>query len=154
MPAEMLKPFGLLALPTACAAAFLCNSARADDDSLWVTTGLRSWHTNESQMHFRQNNDGIGLSFEMPGDINVVAGTYMNSDNRRSNYFGVMYQPLNLGGVHIGILGGVVGGYSLGKLTVAVIPMASYEYKWVGINLFWYPGILTAAQLKVRIAEF
>ncbi len=119
-----------------------------------MTTGLRSWHHNASQSHFRQNNVGIGLSLEMPHDINLVTGTYIDSDNRRSNYLGVMYQPLNLDGIHVGVLAGAVTGYTPGKLSDAIIPMASYEYKWAGINVFWYPGKVTAVELKARVAEF
>lgn len=154
MPAETSKPFGLPALLIACAAAFLCDSAQADDYSLWVTTGLRSWHRDESQLHYRQNNVGIGLALEMPHDLSLVAGTYVDSDNRRSNYGAVMYQPLHLGGVHFGALAGVVSGYVPHRLSDAVLPMASYEYKWAGINLFWYPGKVEAVELRVRVAQF
>ncbi len=134
--------------------AILFRSALADDDSLWVTTGLRSWHTNEGYWHYRQNNDWLGLSYEMPHDINVVAGTYMNSDYNRTNYLGAMYQPLNLFGVHVGLLGGFFSGYTSARLTTPLIPMASYEYRRVGVNLFWIPSIVTALQLKVKLTDF
>ena len=154
MPAEMSKPFRLSAWLVACAATLACHFARADDYSLWVTSGMISWHHNASQSHFRDNNYGIGLSFEMPHDVNVVAGTYIDSDNRRSNYVGVMYQPLNLGGVRFGALALAVTGYTPGRLSDVLIPMASYEYKWAGVNLFWYPGKVTALELKARLATF
>ncbi|HKB58689.1 MAG TPA: hypothetical protein VKC56_01450 [Gallionellaceae bacterium] len=149
----MFKPFGLCALLIACAACW-SGAARADGSSLWVTTGFRSWHPNESQSHFRQENIGIGLALELPHDLSVVGGTYVDSDNRRSNYLGVMYQPLRLGGVHFGALAGVVTGYAPGRLSQAIVPMASYEYKWVGVNALWYPGKVTALELKLRVAQF
>lgn len=155
MSTEMYEPYGLFAaLVIALLIAFLCKSALADDDSLWLTTGLRSWHTNEGYWHYRQNNDGIGLSYEMPHEINIVAGTYMNSDNNRTNYLGAIYEPVDFFGAHLGVLGGFFSGYTSTRLTTPIIPMASYEYKRVGINLFWVPSIVTALQLKVKLADF
>ena len=149
------KPIGLFAaIVIALSITFLYQSAWAGDDSLWVTSGLRSWHTNESYWHYRQNNDGIGLSYEMPHEINIVAGTYMNSDNNRTNYFGAIYEPVNFFGVQLGILGGVFSGYTSARLTTPLIPMASYEYERVVINLFWVPSKVTALQLKVKLADF
>jgi hypothetical protein len=142
------------ALVIALLITFLCKSALAADDSLWVTTGLRSWHTNENYWHYRQNNDGIGLSYEMPNKINIVAGTYMNSDNNQSNYLGASYQPLDFSGVRLGILGGFFSGYTSARLVTPLIPMASYEYKKVGIDLFWVPSKVTALQLKFKLADF
>ena len=132
----------------------LCKPALAADDSLWLTSGLRSWHNNQDQEQFRENNNGIGLSYEMPHDINIVTGTYMNSDDKRTNYFGAMFQPLEIFGVHLGILGAFFTGYTSADFETTVIPMASYEYKSVGINLFWIPAKVTALQLKFKLAEF
>lgn len=155
MSTGIYKAIGLFAaLVIALSITFLCLSAWAADDSLWVTSGLRSWHTNESYWHYRQNNDGIGLSYEMPHEISIVAGTYMNSDNNRTNYFGAIYNPLDFFGAQLGILGGFFSGYTSAKFPAAVIPMASYEYKSVGINLFWVPSKVTALQLKVKLADF
>lgn len=151
MPTATLRAPGLI---FACAAARCCTPARAGDYSLWLTSGVHSWHHNASGTHFRQNNVGIGLALEMPHAISLVAGTYDNSNNRRSNYFGIMFQPLDLGGVHVGALGGWVSGYHRRGRSDAVIPMASYEYKWAGINLFWYPGKVTAIQIKARVVTF
>ncbi len=153
MPAEMFRGVGLRALLAACM-VLSCNFARADGDSLWLTTGFRSWHPNESQSYFRQENIGVGLSFETPDAVNVVAGTYVDSDNRRSNYLGAMFQPLNLGGVHLGALAVIVTGYVPDKVSHAFIPVASYEYDWAGINVLWYPGKVTAVELKARVARF
>ncbi len=155
MSTEMSKLVGLFAsLVMALLIIFLCKPALAAEDSLWVTSGLRSWHTNEGYWHYRQNNDGIGLSYEMPHEINIVAGTYMNSDNNRTNYLGAIYQPVDFFGVHLGVLGGFFSGYTSARLTTPLIPMASYEYRRVGINLFWVPSIVMALQLKVKLADF
>ncbi len=78
----------------------------------------------------------------------------MNSDYNRTNYLGAMYQPLNLFGVHVGLLGGFFSGYTSARLTTPLIPMASYEYRRVGVNLFWIPSIVTALQLKVKLTDF
>lgn len=155
MSTEMSKLVRLFAsLVRALLIIFLCKPALAAEDSLWVTSGLRSWHTHEDYWHYRQNNDGIGLSYEIPHEINIVAGTYMNSDNNRTNYLGAIYKPLDFFGAHLGILGGFFSGYTSAKFPAAVIPMASYEYKSVGINLFWVPSKVTALQLKVKLADF
>ena len=78
----------------------------------------------------------------------------MNSDNNRTNYFGAIYEPVNFFGVQLGILGGIFSGYTSARLTTPLIPMASYEYERVGINLFWVPSKVTALQLKVKLADF
>lgn len=131
-----------------------CMPASAADDSLWVMTGFNSWHNNEGHWHNRQNNDGIGLSYEMPHDLNIVAGTYIDSNNKRSNYLGATYQPLDILGIHLGVLGGYVSGYRFVSVIPPVIPFASYEYRRVGINLIWVPTVLTAVQLKIKLAGF
>lgn len=154
MPAAMFKPLGLCAWLLACAAALACGSARADDYGLWVTSGMHSWHHNASQSHYRDANYGIGIALAMPHDVDVVGGTYIDSDNRRSNYAGVMVQPLHLGGARFGALAVAVSGYTPGHLSDVLMPMASYAYKWAGINLFWYPGKVTALELKARLASF
>ncbi len=133
--------------------AFTCNAAQAGDDSLWLTSGLRSWHTNQDQRKYRENNDGIGLSYEMPYDVNMVAGTFMNSDNRRSNYFGASYQPVDILGVRLGVMGALFSGYTSANFEATLIPMASYEYKRVGVNLFWVPSKVTGLQLKFKLAD-
>lgn len=154
MPVERFTPFGLSAWLVACAAMCWANAAKASDSSLWVTTGFRSWHPNQSQAHFRQENVGIGLALQLPHDLSVVGGTYVDSDNRRSNYLGMMVQPLHLGDVHFGVLAGVVTGYTPGRLSEAVVPMASCQYKWAGVNVLWYPGKVAAAELKLRLVQF
>ncbi len=155
MSTEIYNQLRLFAgLVRALSIIFLCKSALAVDDSLWVTTGLRSWHTQEAYWHYRQNNDGIGLSYEMPHEIDIVAGTYMNSDNNRSNYFGAIYEPVDFFGIHLGILGGFFSGYTSARLATPLIPMASYKYKRAGINLFWVPSKVTALQLKLKLADF
>jgi hypothetical protein len=70
------------------------------------------------------------------------------------NYFGAIYEPVDFFGVHLGILGGFFSGYTSAKFPTSLIPMASYEYKRVGINLFWVPSKVTALQLKVKLAVF
>jgi hypothetical protein len=151
MPVK-IRTFAALAI--ALLVAFFCRPARAADDSLWVMTGFNSWHTNEGHWHNRQNNDGIGLSYEMPHDLNIVAGTYIDSNNNRSNYLGATYEPVDILGIHVGVLGGYVSGYSFAKIIPPVIPTASYEYRRVGINLIWVPTVVTAVQLKIRMADF
>lgn len=154
MPATRLKRFGLSAWLVAAAAMFCCNAAHAGESSLWLTTGFRSWHPHESQAHFRQENIGIGLALQIPHDLSVVGGTYVDSDNRRSNYLALMYQPLHLGDLHFGALAGVVTGYTPGRLSKAIVPMASYQYRWAGLNVLWYPGKVAALELKLRVAQF
>jgi hypothetical protein len=154
-PTEMHDAIRLFAASAiALWVASFCRPAPAADDSLWLTSGFWSRHNQQAHYHYRQDNVGIGLSYELPYDLNIMAGTYINSNNGRSDYIAASYLPLHILGVHVGVLGGYDSGYSFAKFYPPVIPFASYEYSRVGINVIWVPSLVIAAQLKVKLADF
>lgn len=126
------------------------HDAKAGD--LWITTGMWSQHPNQDHYHYNQTNYGIGIAYEVNHNLTYVAGEYENSLYQNSKYFGITNEPYRIGGAHIGYLAGFVSGYTkTPKFQPMVAPMASYEYKGVGINLIWVPSVVTAIQLKLKV---
>lgn len=77
-----------------------------------------------------------------------------------SHYAGLYWQPFTLGSLRLGGILGVINGYpkaNNGDWIPFILPVASYEYKRIGINLTLIPtfrdivyGSLTL-QLKFKI---
>ena len=119
---------------------------------LWLTTGMWSQHPNQDHYHYNQTNYGIGLAYEVNPNLTYVVGEYENSLYQNSKYFGITNETYRIGDMHVGYLAGFVSGYTkTPKFQPMVAPMASYEYRGVGINLIWIPSVVTAIQLKVKV---
>lgn len=141
-----------IVLVVALMAVFIIDNARADDESLWLTTGEWSRHVDQDQHQYRQNNTGIGIQYDIDKDSGVVVGYYENSIHHSTFYMGMTYTPWHFGAAKIGVIGAMATGYD--RLFPAV-PIASiygsYEYGRIGMNIFWLPTIVVAVQLKVKI---
>ena len=129
-----------------------CEYARADE--LWISPGAVSQHNRGG---YQQTNKGIGLEYRT-GDYGVIAGEYDNSIHRTTHYALGMYQPWSIGPVRVGFAAGVVDGYRIraGKPFPAIVPMMSYNYGRVGVNVTAIPPIekgtwVIAAQFKLQI---
>lgn len=129
-----------------------CCKAKADDEAVWLTTGEWSRHNNEDAHHYRQNNTGFGLQADLDEDRSLIAGWYNNSIHRETVYMGITWTPLHVGNAKLGLAGGMATGYDK---FVPAVPIGSiygsYEYERLGVNLFWLPSIVIAAQLKIRM---
>jgi hypothetical protein len=121
-----------------------CYEARAGD--FWLETGGVSHHFHPA--NYNEGNWGPGITYRQD-DIGVSVGAYRNSNRETSHYVYGSYQPAQIGGVRIGIIGGVIDGYPRERqYRLAAVPMASYEYKAVGVD-----ALLTtqAVALKFRV---
>jgi hypothetical protein len=139
------------------AIAFICfllyhPNASADTESVWLTSGEWSRHTNQDVHKYRQNNTGVGLQADLSGDTSLMLGWYNNSIHRETVYMGITYTPWHVGGAKFGGVYAMVTGYAK---FVPAIPIASlygsYEYDRVGVNVYWLPSVVVAVQLKVKI---
>lgn len=141
-----------IVLVVAMMAVFLIDNSRADDESLWLTTGEWSRHVDQDKHQYRQNNTGIGMQYDWDKDSSVIVGYYENSIHRSTFYMGMTYTPLQFGCAKVGVIGAMATGYM--ELMPAV-PIASlygsYEYDRVGLNVYWLPTVVVAIQLKVKI---
>jgi hypothetical protein len=111
-------------------------------DAVWINPGVLSYHFNRNA-GYREDNWGIGGQLDFPGDISLLGGTFINSDNRRSHDVGLLWEPLHLG---IFKFGGVAGGFDgypymlNGAWFPALLPMASTSYGRFGANLTVVPN--------------
>jgi hypothetical protein len=157
----MTNPLPFLAMLGCCAA--LASPARAQDiaPQVWVNAGLLSYHLNRNN-DYRERNWGLGAEAIVAPDHALLLGTYLNSENRRSHYFGYQWRPLHWQQQGIDVSAGVavsaIDGYptmNSGSWFLAPMPVLAIEGKRVGVNLILVPnlsqGVAIAAQLKLRI---
>lgn len=153
---RMVLLAGLIGLAGGVAPAE-AQEAEPEAPALWVNVGGFSRHF-DRDAGFNENNRGIGLEYRASEDVSLMAGRYFNSVRRNTNYAGVMYQPLRIGDVRIGLTAGLMTGYpnmNDGAAFFAAIPMASYEFRRVGINFGVIPSVgkvegTLLLQIKVR----
>ena len=131
---------------------FIIENARADDETIWLTTGEWSRHTNEDAHKYRQNNTGIGLQADLNSDTSLVVGWYNNSIYHETVYMGITYTPWHVGGAKFGGMYAMVTGYNRYFPAVPIASLCgSYEYGRAGVNIIWLPSVVVAVQLKVKI---
>lgn len=151
----------------ACVAAPACaDNLFQEIDSqplseLWINPGFYSFHFDSSK-HLNNDNYGLGAEYRFSTTMSATAGRFYNSDRRYSNYAGVYWQPIALGPLRLGAVGGAFNGYPRarnGGWFPAVIPAISYEYQRVGANIAVIPGYkdrlygAISIQLKFRISN-
>jgi hypothetical protein len=160
-----MRPNGLLAL---CALAAFCwvSPSRADDSGqfkteVWLNGGVLSYHFRRDQ-DYREENWGFGAEALLARRHAVLAGTYLNSENSRSHYFGYEYRPFvrerNDVRVSAGIAFAVVDGYPStrdGNWFPAAIPRLNVEGKRIGASVLLLPnfkqGPAIAFELKLKV---
>jgi hypothetical protein len=125
----------------------------------WLNPGFYSYHFDYDK-NLNNNNPGLGVEYRYSTVSSVTAGRFHNSDWQISNYAAWYWQPFRLGSMRIGALLGAMDGYPRtrdGDWFLMALPIASYEYKNIGINLTVVPtikdtvyGSLTL-QLKLKL---
>lgn len=152
----------LAAYSTAAAAevnSYYATIKDAPIDEVWVNPGFYSRHF-QLDKNLNDNNLGLGIEYRYSTIYAVTAGRFNNSDRETSSYAAFLAQPIVLGGIRLGAVLGVINGYSRvnhGNWFPLIIPVASYEYKYVGINLTYIPTIqdtiygAITLQLKFKI---
>ncbi|MES2741453.1 MAG: hypothetical protein V4754_10940 [Pseudomonadota bacterium] len=155
------------------AALALCSLAQAQVDNpfrlaedkplseTWLNAGFYSYHFQRDK-GLNDRNPGLGLEYRYSSVASLTGGRFYNSDRAYSNYAGLYYQPVALGPLRLGAVVGGFSGYPKmrdGGWFLAVVPMISYEYQRVGLNLAVVPtykdrlyGAFTF-QLKLKLAD-
>lgn len=101
-----------------------------------------------------QFNPGIGIEARQ-GSWGTHVGEYLNSQSHPTYYALASWQPLRLGGLSAGVIGGFAHGYdrnkvpTVGPINIAAGGVVSYEYRGVGANILLEPNV-AALQIKVR----
>lgn len=154
-------PFAAFVLTLFACAPALAQEEDTRRSEVWLDTGFATYHF-QSDKDLNGRNPGIGLEYRFSEDSALTVGRFYNSDRQHSRYAGMYYQPWNVGGVKLGAVVGGFDGYPKmrdGGWFLALIPVATFEYKRVGINVAVVPtykdrlhgGI--SVQLKFKLWE-
>lgn len=128
---------------------------------LWLNPGLYSYHFDRNK-NFNSLNYGFGAEYKFSSVASLTLGTYRNSHYNQSGYVGVYWQPIAIGPIEIGVVGGGFNGYSNtnnGGWFPAVLPALTIEGEYVGLNLLVIPTIPNrvagslSLQLKVKVFD-
>lgn len=128
-------------------------------NEIWLNPGFYSYHF-DIYKKLNNNNLGFGAEYRYSTVNSITAGRFYNSDRLISNYAAWYWQPFELGSIRLGALLGAIDGYPRalnGGWFPVIIPVASYEYKNVGINLTVVPTIINTVygsitlQLKLKV---
>jgi len=129
--------------------------------SIWLNPGFYSAHF-DTNKGLRNENFGLGVEVRLNEDWSVTAGRFINSDSAHSNYVGAYYQPFTFAYGKWGVVMGAFNGYPKafdGGWFPAVLPVASWESRWVGLNVALVPPLqdrlygAVTFQLKVRVQD-
>jgi hypothetical protein len=144
---------------------FASQGARSEEPSpqVWINPGFYSQHF-KSTARFRSDNWGVGAEVALAPDHSLLAGSFINSDDRRSKYGAYWWRPLHWTvsdvGVHAGVVAAALDGYPNyrnGGWFVAPIPAVAIEGSRIGANVMIVPTIKNrvqgaiAFQLKLRV---
>lgn len=160
--------FPIRALVLACA-ALAATDGRAQQTvegapiQLWLNPGTFSYHFDRHK-DLREDNTGLGAELTLADDHALSAGSFINSDRRRSRYGAYLWRPLHWQPagvkVHAGIAIGGFDGYPRyrnGGWFPAALPMLAVEGERAGVNLYFVPTIANrlngalAIQFKLRV---
>jgi hypothetical protein len=151
--------------------AALCPLAHTDElftriepapaNEWWVDSGFATYHFNRDK-DLNGANGGLGAEYKFRADLAATAGRFYNSDRQYSNYVGAIWQPYAIGPVRLGAVIGGFNGYPHmrdGGWFPALIPVATIEYKRVGVNVGFVPSYKDrlyggiSVQLKFKLFE-
>jgi len=152
---------GVLFSPVALADDWLGTIESKPLSELWLNPGFYSYHFQRDK-GLNDSNPGLGVEYRVSTVAAVTAGRFYNSDRHYSNYAGFYYQPIAIGPVRFGAVVGGFNGYPKmheGGWFLAAIPVASFEYQRIGVNLAFVPSYkdrlygALSVQLKVKILD-
>jgi hypothetical protein len=142
-----------------------CSSASAQEserlNQVWIDSGFATYHF-QKELDLNGRNPGIGVEYRFSESSALTAGRFFNSDRQHSLYAGMYYQPWTVKGVKLGAVVGGFNGYPKmrdGGWFLALVPVATFEYQRVGVNVAFVPtykerlhgGI--SIQLKFKVWE-
>lgn len=111
-------------------------------NEVWLNPGFYSYHWQRDR-GLNDSNPGFGGEYRFSTVASVTAGEFYNSDRQHSEYLGIYYEPIAIGPVRLGAAIGGFDGYPKmknGGWFLAAIPVASVDYKRVGLNLSFVPS--------------
>ena len=112
------------------------------DNYLDINVGCYHWDRQAvKEYNFNENNFGIAYEHDN-GNFLETIGYYNNSLRVNSDYALVGYEPIKLGSVKLGVIGGVITGYKYksAPFVPAIGAIATYNTSFGGINLIATPN--------------
>lgn len=150
-------------------AAWFGSSVQAADapekyfPQVWLNPGNFAYHFDRHK-DLREDDTGLGAELALADNHVLAAGSFINSNRRRSRYGAYYWRPLHWRpagvNVHAGIAVGAFDGYPNyrnGAWFPAALPMLAIEGERVGVNIFFVPTIKNrldgaiAVQFKLRV---
>lgn len=125
--------------------------------NFWLNSGFVSHHFNR-HANYNERNWGMGAEYQFNEIISVAVGTYKNSIHRTTSYGGIVWQPWHWEQFGFGFFAGAADGYPGihgGKFFPLVLPVITFQTRYVGVNLIWIPSLkdkvdgCVALQLKL-----
>lgn len=114
---------------------------------LWINAGVLSWHFDRAK-DLREDNIGLGVEAVLRRDHAVMAGTFINSNRRRTRYAGYLWRPLHWKAAGADVTAGVAAGgfdgypgYRNGGWFLAALPVVAIEGRRLGMNIYVVPTI-------------
>ncbi|MDH5533981.1 MAG: hypothetical protein OEZ08_00215 [Betaproteobacteria bacterium] len=130
---------------------------------VWLNPGIYSLHFNRNA-GYRDNNIGIGAEVLLTNDHALMAGSFINSDRKRSRYGAYEWRPLHWQVSAVKISAGIAVAafdgyprYKNGGWFAAALPLLAVEGERLGVNLALIPNIpnrlsgALAIQIKLRV---
>lgn len=119
-------------------------SSNTLSSEVWLNTHLASYH-HQAQYEYNENNLGLGISYPLSPEFDLVTGFYENSYNKTSYYAGYRRHTADNYGFSVGISAVVVTGYEDTRYTsasaiVMFLPNLTYSLKNFRVEL----GIIPA----------
>lgn len=106
-------------------------AAHAQSDNLYLTTTIASYHFDRDN-DYCETNTGVGMQYNFMGTVYVTTGSYKNSYCKSAPYLFVGGERNFNQYVGVGIMGGLVGGYT--DKQIATQPLAAIPYIRIGSN--------------------
>lgn len=150
-----------------CAACFGSSGQAVDTPDkvvrqVWLNPGNFSYHFDRKK-NLREDNLGLGAELTLTDNHVLAAGSFINSNRRRSHYGAYYWRPLHWRpaaiNVHAGIAAGAMDGYPNyrnGAWFPAALPMLALEGERLGANIFFVPTLKNrldgaiAVQIRLR----
>lgn len=124
--------------------------------STWLVANLGSYHPDRAYAREHELtgvNPGLGVEYGVRGDLRLVGGAYRNSYRQTSVYAGGAWQPIEILGARVGVLGGLVNGYPVreGRFGPFAGLVASVEIGRAGFNIVALPKVRDKAHGAIAL---
>jgi hypothetical protein len=111
--------------------------------TIWIAPGFYSLHFDRNS-GLRDANPGIGFQWEVRPQWSLAVGHFKNSNNKRSNYLGALYMPVELGSLRVGVAFVAFDGYpdmrNGGWFASAIPTLGLYGKDWA-LNIGGIPEL-------------